>query len=813
METLFKDLCYSARGLLKQPGFTAIAIITLALGIGANTAIFSIVKSVLIRSLPYAEPDRLVQFRFYFPAISHEQAWVDARDAIDWREQGQSFERVGIYGYAVLDFSEGDSPEAIYGVRASADLLPALGVQPALGRYFSSDEDQPGLNHVIILSNDLWRRRFGGDAGIVGKTIRANDEDYVVVGVMPPGFNFPLNLPTTAKLPSQQMGYWYPIGLDVSKLKRADASLAAIARLKPGVSLSQAQTEMNVITDRLAHDNPSTNAGHDVRLVLLKDQVVGGVRLTLFILFGAVGMVVLIACGNIANLMLVRADSRRRELAIRQALGASRWRLMRQALIESLLLAGSGGVIGLLLAQWTLPLLLQLSPQAIPRLIETRVDVAALGFTFGVSMIAGLLFGLAPAWRATRTNLNRDLKQASTTVSEKRSVAGRALIVAEVALTLILTLGASLLLNSFVRLKNVDLGFRADRVLAAVVLPPNAKYRDPKSKIELFHRVIEQVEALPGVESAAASDTLPYSGQSGGGQVRVEGRAPVANIDPSLQSEWSNVTDDFLATMGIPLLRGRLLNDHDTAATTPVVVISETAAQRFWPGEDPIGKRLCFGADGKGPWREVVGIVRSTQNAGLDQSPRPHVYAPVEQVPAPANFLLVRSALPTANLVQMVRQAVAAVDSEQPVFLAAPLKDWVGDSIAKQRFGLFLLGLFGALALALSAVGIYGVVSYAAAQRTREIGIRMALGARGRDVLGLVIQQGMKPALLGVGIGLAGAFGLTRLLTSLLYEVRPTDPITFALIALLLTGVALSACLVPARRATKVDPLVALRYE
>jgi putative ABC transport system permease protein len=799
--------------LIKKPLFTTVAVITLALGIGANTAIFSVVKSVLLRPLPYTQADQLVQFRFYWPAINYEQSWIALRDASDLRAQSQSFERVGTYAYAVLDFSESGLPEAIYGVRASADLLPTLGVRPALGRYFSFDEDQPGRNHVIILSDDLWRRRFDADPAIIGKTIRANDENYAVVGVMPPGFNFPLKMPTTARLPSQQMGYWIPFGLDIDRLSRADASGNAIARLKSGVSLKQAQSEMDLLAARLARDYPQTNAGRELRLVSLKDQVVGEVRLTLFILLGAAGLVALIACANIANLSLARADGRRREMAIRRALGASRARLMRLALTESLLLALAAGAIGALLAQWTLPLLLHLSPQTIPRLIETRVDLAVLSFTLVISVLAGVLFGLAPAWRTAQGDLNEDLKQASTAASRKRGATGRALVVVEVALTLILTLGASLLLNSFVRLLNVDLGFRADQVMAAVILLPNAKYPDAKSKIEFYRRVIEQVKTLPGVESAAATDSLPYSGQSGPGQVRIEGRPAVAIIDPSLQSEISCVTSDFMQTMSIPLLRGRFFNEHDTAEAPPVIVISDTAAEQFWPGEDPLGKRLSFGTEGQGPWRQVVGITKSTRNAGLDQSPRPHVYAPVEQAPSPANFLLLRSTLPPSNLTSMVRQAVLAVDKEQPVFLAAPLESWVADSIAKRRFGLFLLGLFGALALILAAVGIYGVVTYTTGQRTREIGIRMALGAESRDVLRLVIKQGMKPALLGIAIGVVGGLALTRLLKSLLFGVTVTDPLTFILVTALLGSVALAACWLPAQRAAKVDPLVGLRHE
>ncbi|MEN3332077.1 MAG: hypothetical protein V7641_1442 [Blastocatellia bacterium] len=814
IECIRQDIGYGARILLKHPGFTFIAVFTLALGIAANTAIFSVVKSVLLRPLPYAQADRLLQLHFYAPSIDHEQTWIAARDVADFQAQSQSFAGVGLYGYAMLNLSQDSLPEAIYGLRVSAELLPTLGVTPALGRYFTSEEDQLGRNHVIILSDDLWRRRFAADPEIIGRSVQLSQEKYTVVGVMPPGFNFPLNMPTTAKLPSQQMGYWYPLGMDINKLNRNDAGYGAVARLKPDITIEQAQAELSQIAGRLARDYPQTNTDREVRLVSLNDQVVGDVRLTLLILLGAVGTVVLIACANIANLLLVRADGRRREMAIRQSLGASRLRLIQQTATESLLLALAGGVIGVLFAHLTLPLLLSLSPQAIPRLIETRLDVGVLGFALAVSGFAGLLCSIAPAWRAARGNLNEDLKQTCGTASGKRGAFGPALIVTEVALALILTLAAGLLLNSYLRLSNMDPGFRADQVLAAVVLVPKSRYTDVPSKIEFFRRVIERVSALPGVESVAATDSLPFSGQSGSDQVRIEGRPPVATLDASLQAEMSAVTTDFLQTLGIPLLRGRFFNEHDTAKSPPIVVISEAAAQSYWPGEDALGKRLSIGlSDDQGGWRQVVGIVQSTRNAGLDQPQRPHLYMPVEQFPSPANFLLVRSALPSANLARAVREEVAAVDKDQPVFLTASLQDWVADSLARRRFSMLLLGLFGMLALGLAGVGVYGVVSYAVAQRTREIGIRMALGATTRGVLRLVVRQGMMPVLLGVFIGLSGAFALAGLLRSLLFGVSATDPLTFTLVAGLLGSVALLACYLPARRATKVDPMIALRHE
>jgi putative ABC transport system permease protein len=814
MRYLAQDIRYAARMLLKKPSFTLIAIVTLALGIGANTAVFSVIKSVLLGPLPYPNADHLVQFHLYFPSISYEQPWIAPRDAADWAEQSDSFERVGVYRSAMLNFSNGGLPEAVYGLRVSADLLPALGVPPALGRYFSADEDQPGNNHVIILSDDLWRSHFNRDPSIIGRRIFISRETYEVVGVMPPGFNFPLRMPLTAKLPSRQMGYWYPLGLDLGKSSREETGFGAIARLKSGVTIGQARAEMNQVASRLAADYPQTNNGREVRLVSLKDQTVGDVRPTLYVLLGAVALVVLIACANVASLLLVGAESRQQEIFIRQSLGATRWRLARQMLTESLLLAMIGGGCGVLLARWVLPLLLSVAPQAIPRLTGAGVDAGVLGFTLAVCVLSGLLFGLAPAFRTPQGDLSAGLKRNSLASSPRRGRAGNALIAAEVALALVLTLGASLLLNSFVRLISVDPGFDADKVVACVVLVPNSQYPRVEAKLEFFRRVIERVKEIPGVESAAASDTLPFSGQNGSDQVRIEGRPPVARIDASLQAEASSVTSEFIQTMGIHLIRGRLFNDHDTADAPPVAVMSEAAATQFWPGEDPLGKRMSFGvSDDHRVWRQVIGIVNTTHNAGIDQPPRPHVYLPVEQTRYPANFLVVRSELPSAKLAVAVREAVAAVDKNQPVFLTASLGDWIADSYATRRFTLVLFGIFGGLALMLAVVGIYGVISHTIGQRTREIGIRIALGAQSQDIVRLIVRDGMAPAIGGLTVGLIGAAALTRLLGSLLFEVSPLDPATFAVAAIALTIVAVLACWLPARRASTIDPLLAIRHE
>lgn len=810
---MIQDLRFGIRMLLKHKGFTFVAVLSLALGIGANTAIFSIVKTVLLEPLPFAQPDRLVQARLYSQSTGEQDDWVSPSDVVDWQERSRSFERIGAYRHALLDFAEDGPPMASYGVRLTHELLPMLGVQPALGRYFLPEEDRAGGNQVIILSDDLWRNRFGAKRDIIGQTIRANDGNYLVVGVMPPGFNFPLRPGAKLRLPSRQMGFWLAWGDDPRQGKRSSTNCNAILRLKPGVRIEQAQAELDAITAQLARDYPQTNTGRGARLVLLTDQTVGDARTALFVLFGAVGLVGLIVCANIANLLLVRNDGRRKEMAVRQALGANRFRLARQALTESLLLAVLGGVAGAALAPWTLGLLLKLSPHNIPRLAESRIDAGALVFALAVTMLAGLLFGVVPAWRAARVHLNEALKDAADRASARRWLPrspGDLLVTFEVALALALTLGAGLLLNSYVRLMRVDPGFRANGMLAAILVLPRAQYPDASSSISFFRRVIEQLEAMPGIEAAGASNSLPLSGHGAGAYLKVEGAPQTAENDPSTLSATHIVTANYLRALNIPLLRGRLLTSHDTADAPAVAVISEMAAQRFWPGEDPIGKRFKFWT---GQWHQVIGIVRNTYPNRLDEAPLAEVYIPIEQAPVQADVLVVRSAMPQASLADAMRRAVAAVNPRQPIFLTISMENLMADAVAKQRFSLWLLGVFSALALLLAALGIYGVVTYAVTKRTREIGIRIALGAQGGQVLRMIMVRGMKPAVLGSIAGVVVALAFSRVLSSLLYSVTATDPATFISVASLLLLVALLACFLPAWRATKVNPLEALRHE
>jgi predicted permease len=809
-EEMFQDVRYGARMLAKNPGFTLIAVVTLALGIGANTAIFGIVKSVVIRPLPFAEPDRLMQARYLqqpgIPQGDH-LGWIARRDLVDWRTRSRSFERVGGYWYDSLVLPGEGTPEFIRGAVVTQDLLPMLGIQPALGRYFLPDDGKAGGERLIILSDDLWRSRFGADPGIIGQTIRAINGIYIVVGVMPHGFNFPLRQQREVIRFPSQMGFWTLSDDDLSREGR-DGHYNAVLQLKPGVRAEQAQSELETLFAQSVRDDPQ---GRDktmigVRLDSLKDQTVGGAATALQILLGAVGLVVLMVCANIANLMLARADGRRKEMAIRQSLGATRFRLVRQALTESLLLALAGGAAGTLLAVWSLGLFLKLSPHYIPRLSESRIDAGTLLFTLALTVIAGLLFGALPAWRSARVDLNETLKQtAGRAGSWRRSAAapGNLLVTFEIALALALTLGAGLLLNSFARLMMVDPGILTNGVTAAVI-PAGASF---------LRQVIERLESTPGIEAAGSSNGLPLT-QHGhvDFHLRIEGRPQTAPNDLSTFTRVHVVSADYLRAFGVPLLRGRLLSANDTGATLPVAVINEMAAQRFWNGADPIDKRLGL-SYGLGVWRQVVGVVKSTRHWGLDREPEPEVYIPVEQEPFPQTALFVRSSLSMAEIARSIRQAVAAVDRNQAIQLIIPMDGLLADSVSTRRFTMLLLVGFSALALALAMMGVYGVVSYTVAERTPEIGVRIALGAQGRDVLRLILAQGLKPVAIGSVAGLTAALALGRVLSSLLYGVTATDPATFAVVVLALSFAALLACWLPARRATTVDPMAALRRE
>jgi putative ABC transport system permease protein len=815
-EEMFQDLRYGSRMLAKNPSFTLIAIITLALGIGANTAIFSIVKSVLIQPLPFAQPDRLMQAS-YRPGSGNPPedtlSWIARRDLVDWLARSRSFERIGGYWGASLILPTEGSPEFIRGSSVTYDLLPMLGVQPALGRYFLPEEAKPGGDRLIILSDDLWRSRFGADPGIIGQTIRAIGGNYVVVGVMPPGFNFPLRQAREViRFPSRQTGFWTLMLDDLSRESNDNQLYDVILRLKPGVGAAAARAELETLFAQRVQDNPQEydrNMIAGVKLVALKDQTVGEAGSMLPILLGAVGLVVLMVCANIANLLLARGDGRRKEMAIRQSLGASRFRLVRQALTESLLLAFAGGVTGALLAAWSLKLLLNFSPHYIPRLGESRIDAATLLFTLAVTVTAGLLFGALPAWRSARVDLNETLKQTAGRAGSWRSsmsAPGNLLVTFEIALALALTLGAGLLINSFARLMMVDPGLRTTGVTVAAI----------PSNVAFLRQVIERLEATPGVEAAASSNGLPLTTHGHGDYLMIEGRPRTAPNDPSAFTRTHFVSSNYLGALGERLLRGRFFTADDTATSIPVAVISETAAQRFWNGEDPIGKRFSFSfgkPEGQGIWRQVVGVVKSTRHTGLDKEPRAEVYVPIEQQSWSQDMLFVRSPLPKADVTRIIRQAVAAVDRNQAILLITSMEDLLSDSVSARRFTMSLLGGFSALALALAVMGVYGVVSYAVAQRTPEIGVRIALGAQGRDVLRLILSQGLKPVVIGSVAGLIAALALGRVLSSLLYRVTATDPATFAVVVLLLSFAALLACWLPARRATKVDPMVALRRE
>jgi putative ABC transport system permease protein len=804
LDEVWQDLRYGVRMSMKQPGFTLIAVIALSLGIGANTAIFSVVNAVLLRPLPYQDPDRLVVLWETHPQIvlRDERSNVSPANFIDWRDQSRVFEQVAaLGGQRGFNLTTGGEPERIQGARVSVSLFSLLGVQPYLGRSFLPEEDQASQSRVVLLSHGLWQRRFGSDPGIIGKTLSLNLRSYTVVGVMPREFNFP-----------EEVEVWTPMAFSADERKTRDFHyLNVIARLKPGVTLLQAQAEMSTLASRLEQQYPGSNAKRSVQLASLHEHLVGKVKLALLVLLGAVVFVLLIACANVANMLLARAATRQREIAIRLTLGATRLRLVRQLLTESVLLALLGGAFGVLMASWGVHLLIRLSPGNLPRLTGVSIDGRVLGFTLTLSILTGLVFGLLPALQAARFSLNETLKESSRGAEGASQHRARSLLViAEVALSLVLLLGAGLMIRSFMQLNRVSPGFKPDHLLTARLSPTTSKFRNEDEGIAFYQQVIEQVGALPGVVSAGAVTHPPMSDINLRLDFAVEGRQATAPGEKT-SAEARAVSPGYFETMGIPLLKGRDFTLHDHKQSARVAIINETMARKYWPNEDPMGKRLTMEIESVP--RQIIGVVGDVRHWGLDQGARAEMYWPLFQKPLVFMTLMVRTTSDPASFVAAVRREVSGIDKDQPVYSIKPMEQLISDSIAQQRLNLLLLTIFAGVALALAAIGIYGVMAYAVTQRTREIGIRIALGAQASDVFKLVIGQGIMQTLVGLTVGLVASFALTRVMKNLLFGVSTTDSRTFVFASLLLAGVALLACYLPARRAIKVDPLLTLRRE
>jgi putative ABC transport system permease protein len=800
-DDMFQDLRFGLRMLLKHKGFTTIAILTLSLGVGANTAIFSIVNAVLLRPLPFAEPERLVWIGGWLGA--DKELGLTPADFLDYREQSRSFAQfaASVSNGIAMNLSGDGEPERLKGGLVTANYLDAFGVKPALGRTFVAEEG--GNERVVVLSHSLWERRFGADPAIINQTITLDNRKFTVIGVMPPQFQYP-----------PEVEVWQPFSFPASPQSafrsRELHFLRPVARLKPGVSRAQAQAEVEAIARRLQTLYPKTNANESLFLTPLQERLVGNARLTLLVLLGAVGCVLLIACANVANLLLARASARGREIAVRSALGASRGRVVRQLLTESLALALLGASGGMLLAKWGVKLLVALSADYLPRTDEVRINATVFGFALVVALFTGLLFGLASALQSARLDLTEALKEGGKGAGSgsRRHRTLNLLVVGEVAIAVVLLIGAGLLINSFVRLQQVSLGFDEKNLLTARIDVPNP-YGQPEKKTQFFEQLQQRVAALPGVEAVGLITELPLANQSADFKFKIEGRPePAPGQDP--QADIRNVNHDYFRAMRIPLLKGHHFTEAEAHENAKVVLISDELARRYFAGEDPLGQRLLAGWTSRESY-EIIGIVGDVRHRGLESGLRQTLYFPSLRL-GYAN-LVIRTANDPVSLAAAVRREVAAIDPNQPVANIKTMERWVSESVAQPRFRTLLLGLFSAAALLLAMVGIYGVMSYAVSQRTHELGVRMALGARAGDALRLVIRQGMKLALAGVAIGLAAAFALTRLIKDLLFGVQATDPMTFATVSLLLTGVALAACYLPARRATKVDPMVALRHE
>lgn len=806
---LGQDVRYALRMLAKNPAFTAIAVIALALGIGANSAIFSVVDAVLLRPLPFKNPNQLVMLWENAAHLGFPRDTPSPANFLDWQKQATSFTGMAAMIERSFNLTGAGEPERLEGRRVSANLLQLLGVSPQLGRTFVPEDDKPGT-HVVLLSHSLWQRRFGSDPGAVGRALTLDGVSYTVVGVMPPLVQLP-------GFDNRNDQLWVPIAFPPEEAaQRGNHFLEVIARLKPGITLKQARAEMDTIAARLEKQYPSYNLRRGAVVVPLHEQVVGEIRPALLILLGAVGFVLLIACANVANLLLARAAARQKEIALRLALGASRSRLTRQFLTESLLLALLGAGLGLLLALAGIRVLRTFIPDTVAQVGTISINGTVLVFTLLVALVTGITFGLVPAIQGSHFNLNDTLKESGRDAaggSKGNRIRGL-LVIGEVAVSFVLLIGAGLLINSFVHLRNLDPGFRSDHLLTMKVNLSDVKYPDRERRVAFFDEVMRRVRELPGVQSAAVASNLPLTYNGDSMSISVEG---VADPPPDQQPDviYRAIGSGYFATMGIPIVRGRDFTDQDNGGSKNVVIISEKTAQQFWPGQDPIGKRLKPGlSTSSSPWREVIGIVKDVRQNDFVASPKRQMYFSYGQLKnIAANALVVRTNIEPMSLAVPVRNAIWSVDKDQTVADIDTMDHIVAQAVARQRFSMLLLGLFAALALLLASIGIYGVMSYSVAQRTREIGIRIALGARRADVLQMTVKQALKLVGAGMIMGLIAAFLLTRVLASLLFGISPTDPITFIAISVVLLAVAILASYLPALRATKVDPIMALRAQ
>ena len=815
MNRLLQDLRLVPRQFFKNPGFTAVAIITLALGIGANTAIFSVVNAVLLRPLPFRNADRLVRVWHKPPAKSFpgiDRFSVSAANYIDWQRENHVFEQMAIYSGRLLTLTGVAQPQQVIAGTVSAGFFETLGVPPMLGRSFAPEEDQPGRTNVLMLSHRFWQEHFGSNRAVVGTNVTMDGQNFQIAGVMPESFRFP-----------EFAQVWMPMGwTDKERAVRGEHHSIVIARLKPGVDLEHAQAEMNTISSRLEQLYPVDDKGWGALVVPLHRDMVNDVRPALLVLLGAVGFVLLIACANVANLSLARTFSRQKEIAIRTALGASSGRVVRQILTESVTLALIGGVLGLIVAHFGQRFVLAFLANQLPGSVVAGLDWKILAFTVCLSVLTGVFAGVLPALRLAKSDVNHALKQGlgRTDASSGRRATRSVLVVAEVALSLILLIGAGLMIRSLHELQNVAPGFQSHGVLTMTAAVSMSKFPVPEQQIQFFDQVLQKVRALPSVESAGVADDVPLNNGGSHQPIQIEGQPVVAMADQP-EVDVRLISPGYMRSMQTPILRGRDLNDEDIAGRPAAILISKSMAERFWPGENPIGKRLTL-TFSPAQVREVVGVVGDVKLDSLDQArPSTTLYVPLGQLAKSAEFdwrsfpmtLVVRSTTSPGSMVSAVTNAVHEVDRDIPVRDIFTMDDLVANSLLQPRFNMLLLGVFAALAVLLAGIGIYSVLSYSVRQRVPEIGIRLALGARLTDVLRLVLIEGMKPALLGVAIGIGGALALGKVVASLVYQVKPSDPLTFAGVAVLLGMIALLACLIPAYRASRVDPVIALRNE